>query len=120
MADLGRRVGRASSLATLVGHLPMTFPTIVSPQNRRAGTGTPNAKNRVWEGLPSAEYLTWGPEPTLALQKPQGSLPYSERTHKHVFEHIHRAEGIPMHLRNCPRRGSNSQPLAPEANALSN
>jgi hypothetical protein len=27
----------------------------------------PNAKNRVWEGLPSAEYRTWGPEPTLVL-----------------------------------------------------
>jgi hypothetical protein len=27
-------------------------------------TGTPNATRRVWEGLPSAELCTWGPEPS--------------------------------------------------------
>jgi hypothetical protein len=80
VADSGRRVGRASSLATLVVRFPMTVPTVVNPPSRRAGTGTrdprsdvsllgapPNAKNRVWE-------------PTLALQKPRGSPPYSGHT----------------------------------------
>ena len=51
-----RGPGSRSSLATLAVRLPMTFPTIVSPQNRRAAT--------------------------LALQKPQGSPPYSDRTHR--------------------------------------
>jgi len=56
VADLTRRVGRASSLAILVVRPRTTFPTIVSLPNRRAGT--------------------------LALQKPHGPPPYSDHTLK--------------------------------------
>ncbi len=34
-------------------------------QNRPHVGGTPNAKNRVWEGLPQATYRLWGPEPGI-------------------------------------------------------
>jgi predicted dehydrogenase len=33
------------------------------------GGGTPNAKHRVWEGLPPAKQSRWGPEPEQAWQK---------------------------------------------------
>jgi len=60
-------VGRASPLACLADSRSSELSWENAQPGWRARTETPNAILRVWEGLPSAEYRTWGPEPTLGL-----------------------------------------------------